>query len=101
MTTSTPDPDFIYFPPPSESMKPECVYHTLGLPDNRLYLHVCVDREQAQAGRGHNVERRFLKPYSPTLWAACEKFVIWRRAQLDAIGDAYRNLPNQMNLFGE
>lgn len=97
--TQTPPPDFIYFPPPSESTKPERVYHAVGLPDNRLYLHVAVDYEQAQAGRGHNVERRFLKPYSPQLWQACEKFIAWRRAQLDGIAEMYRNLPNQMNLL--
>lgn len=92
-------PDYIYFPPINESMKPICVYHAIGLPDNHLYWHGSVDNEQAQAGRGRNYERRFLKPYSLELWQACEKFIEWRRIQLDHINDAYRNLPNQMRLI--
>lgn len=98
MPTST--PDLIYFPPVSESYTPERVYLVVNAPNNNLYLHVSVDPEQAAIGRGKPCERKRLKPYTPTLWAACERFIVWRRAQLDAINETYRNLPNQMGLFG-
>jgi len=97
---SLPSFDYIYFPPlNSESVKPQCVYHSVGLPDNVHYIHVSVDYEQAQAGRGAHRERRYLKPYTPELWQACETFMEWKRVQLEAINEAYRNLPHQMNLL--
>lgn len=92
-------PDFIYFPPLAESMTPVQVWRVAGLPDNKRRVHVSRDPEQAAAGYGAGVDPDFLRPYSETLWQACENFIIWRRLQLDAINAAYRNLPNQMNLF--
>lgn len=95
------NPDYIYFPPSVESYTPERVYIVANASNNALYLHCSVDPEQAYIGRGKPCERKRLRPFTMTLWAACERFITWRRAQLDAIGEAYRNLPNQMSLFEE
>lgn len=92
-------PDFIYFPPASESMTPYPVYKTRGGFHHNLYTEVAHTYEEAQARRGTGRENSRLKPYTPVLWAACEKFIEWRKAQQAAILTAYHNLPNQMNLF--
>lgn len=95
-----PPPDYIHFPHAGESMKPIPVWIVKGGYQTKVSIEVSHTYEEAQIRRGMgNIYYDQLKPYSPALWEACQKFIEWRKAQNEAILKAYHNLPHQMNLL--